>query len=1006
MKKGGDIEMKVIKVTDKSLVLDGDATLWLTSEKNISKFYFIGKTNNGVIDIDLIDKVFVENNLPAGKYCYYFSCNDDKNKERLDSDIVPTILHAKGTINQKSFFKPKNGKFITFYPKKEIPEFKFSIIMAIYNVENYIDEAIQSLLNQTEQSFQLILINDGTPDKSGEIAKKYAQKFSNIEYLEKENGGVSSARNLGMTIAKGEYWNFMDPDDTLSPDTLDKVYKMFEKNDKITDIVSIPLYFFGDQVGEHPLNKKFKKGNRIINLLTPSENDLVLSLATTFIKKEAIENTKLDTKLKVGEDMLLINTIVIDKMTIGVVSDVRYNYRRINGFGALSKTQSRMNFEDSKERFLADYRIIKASLDKYETVVKYIQYVVIYDLSWQFKMTQFLNDSVLSVDEKKDLLNNYLINLFDKYIDFDNIQSSTRLPYWTKFWLIEHKAEYNSYPVVANKFGVWRKNQRVVNILDNSATFVVANKNKDKVSLYYQVNFGKAFNKYYPDTKFTLAVGDKIYKNASLEDNTENMKSSLYIKPVYSRLIRFDLLLTDEIYDLPIRVLMSWDKYQTEMTTRYTKHQFSSLSNEISVDSVADNLVTKLEKGKLQLSMKSFDIQKKLLNIAFKDNDQKKVDYLLDKANKKKQIWLFEDRPDKAGDNAEAMFEFVVNNHPEIDAFFVLDEESPDYSRIAAIGNVLPKFSELHQRIWSISDVVISAHGEYQIMNPISRGIGQDWHDYYKTRRVLNKPVFVFLQHGISRSSHSMNEWLNKINKNIKLFITTAKYETKEFTKEKYHYDTSVVKELGMPRLDKLINSTMKKEKLILFMPTWRKSLTSLNDYEFMNTNYYKQINSFLNDEKLKKILEKTGYKIAFKIHPNLIQFEHLFKENDCFKITNEEYSYLYQKSSIAVTDFSSAVIDFAYMKKPVIQYQFDDQSYFYGHTFKKENQKAELAIYGPIFNNNEYDNFIKELENKIVNPVMDKIFENKVEADFLNRDGMNSERVFDAIKTVISNTH
>lgn len=992
--------MKVKKVTDKELFLDDDAKLWLKLDTG-SKFYFIGKTNNKKIETNVIDNVFSENDLDSGKYFYYFENHDSQQKERLDSEEIPTILHAKGTSNQKSFFKPKNGKFLTYYPKKEKYQYKFSIIMAVYNVEEYIDEAIQSLLNQTEKSFQLILVNDGTPDNSGEIAKKYAESYSNITYLEKENGGVSSARNLGMSVAEGEYWNFMDPDDTLSSNTLELVYSMFKRNDKITDIMSIPLYFFGDQTGEHPLNGKFKKGNRIVNLLDPNENDLVLSLATTFIKKEAIENERLDTKLKVGEDMLLINTLIIDKMTLGVVSGARYNYRRIKGFGALSNTQSKMSFEDSKERFLADYRIIKASLDKYGSVMKYIQYVVIYDLSWQFKMTQFLNDSILSLDEKKDLLNNYILSLFDKYIDLDNIQKSTRLPYWTKFSLIEHKADCQSSSVITNKFGIWRDNQRVVNILDNSATFVVANKTKNTISLYYQINFGSSFNKYYPGTKFTLSLGNRIFRPTSIEDNTDNMKESLYTKTVYSRLIKFDLNLDEDIFDQPIRVLMNWGKYQTEMATRYTKHEFSSLCKEIPIDSISDKLVTKLVNGKLQLSKKTGTTRKKLLKLAFGNDQDGQINYLIDKASKTRPIWLFEDRPNQAGDNAEALFKFVVENHPEIDAFFILEKDSPDYGRILSIGKVLPKFSEEHQRVWAIADVVVSAHGEYQIMNPISRGKGQDWHNYFKSRRILNKPMFVFLQHGISRSSHSMNEWLNKINKNIRLFITTANYETKEFTQEKYHYDTNVVQELGMPRLDLLMNSSVKKEKLILFMPTWRKTLTNLTDEQFLKTTYFEQVNDFLNDDEVIELLRKFGYKMAFKLHPNLMQFKHLFKSNNVVLLTDETYSSLYQRASIAITDFSSAVIDFAYMKKPVIQYQFDDETYFYGHTFKKDENNTELAIYGPMFLNSEYSSFINELKNKIKHPVMDAEFENKVDTDFKYRDGKNSERVFEAINNI-----
>ena len=112
--------------------------------------------------------------------------------------------------------------------------FKFSIVMAVYNVEDYLDESIQSILNQTlkfEDYIQLILVNDGSVDNSLEIALKYQKRYpDNIIVLNKDNGGVSSARNLGLEHATGEYINFMDSDDLISRNTIKDVYKFFDGN--------------------------------------------------------------------------------------------------------------------------------------------------------------------------------------------------------------------------------------------------------------------------------------------------------------------------------------------------------------------------------------------------------------------------------------------------------------------------------------------------------------------------------------------------------------------------------------------------------------------------------------------------------------------------------------------------------------------------------------------------------------------------------------------------------
>ena len=102
--------------------------------------------------------------------------------------------------------------------KQEYP-YIFTLIMAVYNVELYLKEAIESVIAQSIgiDRIQLILVDDGSPDNSGAICDAYAARYpDNIFVIHKENGGVSSARNRGLELARGEYVNFMDSDDKLS----------------------------------------------------------------------------------------------------------------------------------------------------------------------------------------------------------------------------------------------------------------------------------------------------------------------------------------------------------------------------------------------------------------------------------------------------------------------------------------------------------------------------------------------------------------------------------------------------------------------------------------------------------------------------------------------------------------------------------------------------------------------------------------------------------------------
>lgn len=112
----------------------------------------------------------------------------------------------------------------------------FSIIVPIYNVESYLDKCIQSVLSQTYQDFELILVDDGSKDSSGMICDRFAQQDARIKVIHKQNAGVSVARNVGIEQAGGEYVCFIDSDDWIENDYLQKV------NDNISDF---DILFFG-----------------------------------------------------------------------------------------------------------------------------------------------------------------------------------------------------------------------------------------------------------------------------------------------------------------------------------------------------------------------------------------------------------------------------------------------------------------------------------------------------------------------------------------------------------------------------------------------------------------------------------------------------------------------------------------------------------------------------------------------------------------------------------------
>lgn len=129
---------------------------------------------------------------------------------------------------------------------------KVSVIIPVYNVEAYIEECVTSVRNQTLREIEIICVNDGSPDNSVEILKRMAKEDDRIVILEKENGGLSTARNAGLARARGEYVYFLDSDDYLVPETLQVLF------DTATEKGLDNIYFGADTIYESPeIEKKY-----------------------------------------------------------------------------------------------------------------------------------------------------------------------------------------------------------------------------------------------------------------------------------------------------------------------------------------------------------------------------------------------------------------------------------------------------------------------------------------------------------------------------------------------------------------------------------------------------------------------------------------------------------------------------------------------------------------------------------------------------------------------------
>ena len=210
-----------------------------------------------------------------------------------------------------------------------------SVIVPVYNTELYLHRCIDSILSQTFTDFELLLINDGSTDRSGEICDEYAAKDSRIKVFHKENGGVSSARNMGLDEARGEWVAFVDADDYWYADNvLEQLLDIVKQND--LDIVRgeyKAVDWEGNSLFYRPVSKRrMKYINRILNsyefLEYAIQGEFFLWLC--LFKRKYIKDLRFEVGRVFLEDMQFLSKLMIGDSRCMYVPDVRfYAYRKI-----------------------------------------------------------------------------------------------------------------------------------------------------------------------------------------------------------------------------------------------------------------------------------------------------------------------------------------------------------------------------------------------------------------------------------------------------------------------------------------------------------------------------------------------------------------------------------------------------------------------------------------------------------------------------------------------------
>ena len=272
-------------------------------------------------------------------------------------------------------------------------EFEISVIVPVYNVEKYLDKCVRSLLNQKfAYNYEIILVNDGSTDLSGNIADKYAMDHSMLKVLHKKNGGLSSARNYGLRYARGKYITFVDSDDYVSDDYLSALHSMAMKYD--ADIVLTQICLMTEDEAEKYHKEEIKTeliDNKEAFWEVYIQKRVSWSACGKLIKKEILNKHKFpDGYYEDSASMYLF----LDEAERVVVSDLRNNYHYIRREGSI--TASRLS-----EKHMRIFEVC----DEIENYLKnnYIEWEYLSALIYQNAVLQLLTRINMDNDEYKNI---------------------------------------------------------------------------------------------------------------------------------------------------------------------------------------------------------------------------------------------------------------------------------------------------------------------------------------------------------------------------------------------------------------------------------------------------------------------------------------------------------------------------------------------------------------------------------------------------------------------------
>lgn len=851
----------------------------------------------------------------------------------------------------------------------------FSAVIAAYEIQEYADALFRSIEKQTIDSdkLEIILVDDGSTDQTLTRAQEWAAK-SRFEVTVKTqtNAGVAVARNHGISLCTGEWIAFVDSDDVLDRKYFEALATFIRRDvNQSASLLTSRSVIFNEAKGlaqdNHPLGWKYRRGDRLVSL-TREPHVIHLGGHSTIVRTDVVQkhNLRFSSRVKPAfEDAHFIGKYLgtFSEPIIGLVATARYYYRkRANGSSLIDTTWSKSEKFSHEPRY-GHLDLLSSLNADLGYVPVWAQNMVLYSLYWYFRADRNLNSPINDVD--KELLIQFweTLHLIFELIDESVIRDFKIVNYG---WGLKEGIlrQFKASSLVNSKQPtayMWNADDIRRNTRKIGYTFL-----GDRPQERLLVN-GKMCEDYLSKTISHMSFGQVLmYEQVIILPRVNNFalflddRQAQIIKPITDN--RFE----KRFKSAPARLQLASGSYKATASEKvrmarsssgfqrlvsgvealWLKIQEESWINGTNRLSTSLRIGTRICKryAENRTQYGSQDENKRIVESS--KTDQTRLLY--------RDAWIIMDHPQRADDNGEHFYRYLAANHPEINAFFMISENSTDWTRLSSDGFRLVSYnSEEAVRLTLNAKFIISSHIDAGIYDPVSR------------KKYGPSPARrIFLQHGMVMND--LSQWLNT--KGLALMVSSSPFELEHFVGDgsKYKFTEKEVRLTGLPRHDSLVSKLTEptlSRPFISFVPTWRQGLTNeikkANSYRaklaiLQNSDFYQNWKTLVSSRHIQNLAEHTNSRIIFVLHDHMADFIDLFDFPEHVELTTFRHlrvQELLVSSRILVTDYSSIATEAAIAGAPVAYFQFDkDSIYGTGHTFSPGWFDYSKNGFGPVF--------------------------------------------------------